>query len=634
MEQIRVLLVDDQSVAADLAASYLERVEESISTVTEDSAEAGLSRLADESFDCVVSDYDMPDSNGLEFLDSVRELEPRLPFILFTGKGSEEIASEAISAGVTDYLQKETGTEQYEVLANRVENAVSQHRAEVEAEEANEQMRRTYRRITDAFYALDDDWQITYVNEQAEDFFDRPHEELVGKNLREAFPKTVGEDFYDAYSRALETQEPITFKTESVFQPGRWVEERVFPSEDGLSVYFRDVTERRRREQTLSALHEVTRELMQAETDREIADVVCRVSDTVLDFPGTSVRLYDEEEDALVNVALGGKIAEHVDSLPSLPVGDHPHGRAFREGETVTYDVKEDDPYNYDPLQRAMYVPMGDHGVLSVGKSEDEPFDDANVQFAEILTENARAAFDRAERERELRERERDLERQNERLEEFASVVSHDLRNPLNVARGHLELARETDREESYEKVESAHDRMAALIDDLLTLAREGQSVGETEEVALEPVAERAWENVATSDATLDVQDLGSVEADEARLCNLFENLFRNSVEHASTSSQTQSAENVEGGASADVVERDAVMVTIDSFDSGFAVADDGPGIPEDVRERVLDFGYSTADDGTGLGLAIVREIAAAHGWELSIEESETGGARFEFSTK
>lgn len=180
----------------------------------------------------------------------------------------------------------------------------------------------------------------------------------------------------------------------------------------------------------------------------------------------------------------------------------------------------------------------------------------------------------------------------------------------------------------------------------MLALAREGQSVGETEEVALAPVARRAWSNVATNGATLDVNELGAVEADEARLCNLFENLFRNSVEHSSTNNRASPDDSVEHGSTgdhptseittdraSDVVERDPVTVSIDTCESGFAVTDDGPGIPADVRERVLDFGYSTADDGTGLGLAIVREIAAAHGWELSIEESESGGARFAFST-
>jgi PAS domain S-box-containing protein len=402
MSSIRVLLVDDRPSVADLTATYLERVSDGISVSVEESAEGGLDRLRTESFDCVVSDYEMPDSDGLEFLADVRELESELPFILFTGKGSEEIASEAISAGVTDYLQKGSGSEQYEVLANRVENAVAQHRAQEEARAANEQMRRMHSRITDAFFALDDDWQITYVNEQAADFFEREPEDLVDKDLRDAFPESVGAEFYEAYTEALETQEPVTFETESVFQPGRWVEERVFPSTDGLSIYFRDVTERRRREQTLSALHDATRELMHAETEREIAAIVTRVADTVLDFPGTGMRLYDPEKDALVSLAVGGEDSEDVGERPTFDVDDSPHGRAYREGETNTFEVDEETACDLGPFARTMYVPMGEHGVLSVGKHEDAPFDESSVKFAEILAENARAALDRTDGETEV----------------------------------------------------------------------------------------------------------------------------------------------------------------------------------------------------------------------------------------
>jgi PAS domain S-box-containing protein len=401
MASIRVLLVDDRPSVADLTATYLERVSDDISVCIEESAEDGLDRLRNESFDCVVSDYEMPESDGLEFLADVRELEADLPFVLFTGRGSEEIASEAISAGVTDYLQKGSGRERYEVLANRVENAVAQYRAQREAREATEQMRRMYRRITDAFFALDEDWQITYVNEQAADFFECDFDDLVGEDLRDAFPESVGAEFYEVYAEALETQEPVTFETESVFKPGRWVEERVFPSEDGLSVYFRDETERRRREQTLNALHDATPELMQAETEQEIAGIVTRVADTVLDFPGTGMRLYDPEREVLVSLAVGGENSEDVGERPNFDVDDSPHGRAFRESETTTFEVGEETDYDLGPFARTMYVPIGEYGVLSVGKHEDAPFAESSVQFVEILAENARAALDRADRETE-----------------------------------------------------------------------------------------------------------------------------------------------------------------------------------------------------------------------------------------
>jgi len=220
----------------------------------------------------------------------------------------------------------------------------------------------------------------------------------------------------------------------------------------------------------------------------------------------------------------------------------------------------------------------------------------------------------------------RELEAQKERLEEFASVVSHDLRNPLNVASGHLALAREETENEHLEQTAAALDRMETLIDDLLTLAREGRQITDTEVVSLETVVDAAWSTVDTRAASLETDVDGQIRADGSRLHQLFENLFRNAVEHGSTSPESQARQ--------DAVEHstETVTVTVERWTDGFAVADDGPGIPDDRRERVFETGYSTSDSGTGFGLRIVEQIVAAHGWEIQVTESASGGARFEIT--
>ncbi|MFB6173455.1 MAG: histidine kinase N-terminal 7TM domain-containing protein [Halobacteriales archaeon] len=202
----------------------------------------------------------------------------------------------------------------------------------------------------------------------------------------------------------------------------------------------------------------------------------------------------------------------------------------------------------------------------------------------------------------------RELERQNERLERFASVVSHDLRNPLSVAKGHLDMAREDGDGESLGTVADALDRMETLIEDLLALARQGQTADETEPVALGPLLEESWNVVAAPEADLIVEGEATVLADPDRLRQLLENVIRNAVEH--------------GGAD--------VTIRAGALEGGFYLEDDGPGIPEDEREAALEWGYSTENDGTGFGLAIVDAIADAHGWELSVTAAEAGGARFE----
>jgi PAS domain S-box-containing protein len=225
-------------------------------------------------------------------------------------------------------------------------------------------------------------------------------------------------------------------------------------------------------------------------------------------------------------------------------------------------------------------------------------------------------------------ERQRELERKNEQMEGFASVVSHDLRNPLTVAAGYVETIESvTDDDVVLEyaaEVSDAHDRMETLIEDILTMAREGETVEDPEPVSLWTVARSAWRTVDTGAMTLEPADDATTDAvvlgDADRLQRLFENCFRNAREHAG----------------------DDVTVTIgaDSFDTETVlspdaravwVADDGPGIPESEREAVLEEGYTTDEDGTGFGLAIVREIAEGHGWSVSVGESAAGGAVFRF---
>jgi PAS domain S-box-containing protein len=255
---------------------------------------------------------------------------------------------------------------------------------------------------------------------------------------------------------------------------------------------------------------------------------------------------------------------------------------------------------------------------------------DGNVRYIEMSVQaiaynGEQAHLGSARDVTERRQRKRKVERQNERLKEFASVVSHDLRNPLNVAQGHLELAHETGEDRHFEKTGSALERIKSLIEDLLKLARQGQDVSETEQVDLETVVRRAWSTVSTGDASLDLAaDLGDVEADDGRLQELFENLFRNAVEHVGDSVTVRVGVLGDPG-------RDSTPPH--GGRDGFYVEDDGPGIPEDERDKVFEHGHTTAEDGWGLGLSIVSSIVDAHGWDVTATESGDGGARFEIST-
>ena len=204
----------------------------------------------------------------------------------------------------------------------------------------------------------------------------------------------------------------------------------------------------------------------------------------------------------------------------------------------------------------------------------------------------------------------RELEEQNERLDAFARIVSHDLRNPLSVIAGYAEIASETGEKRHFDVIQRTVTNMTTFLEDLLELSLRGETVTELEPVSLAAVVDELDADIRDDDLTATSADDAVVLADPGRLKQVFDNLLRNARDH------------VDG----------PVSVTIGTLPDGFYVEDDGPGIGVENREEVFDLGFTTSGAGTGLGLAIVRDIVEAHGWSIAAVESESGGARFEIT--
>ncbi|WP_267639775.1 PAS domain-containing sensor histidine kinase [Haloarchaeobius amylolyticus] len=361
-------------------------------------------------------------------------------------------------------------------------------------------------------------------------------------------------------------------------------------------------------ETQLAALSEASRDLFEAEDPKVIAKTTVNVAQNVFDQSFVGVWTRDGDTGPLEPLA-GTDGLRVLTGHESLTLPDIKQGTfemsVFERRERVLvedFGSTANRAHPELPLSVVLLVPLGDRGLLVAGVPHSGQFGDPSVELLTILGRNAGAALEQASQRRELRER-------NERLDEFTSIVSHDLRSPLSVIIANTELARETAEVSYLDDVERAARRMDRLIDELLTLSREGQDIGAVEPVSLATVATLAWSSIPAPDATLEVTADTTVEADPERFQTLFENLFRNALDHGP----------------------DDVHITVGVTDDCFFVADDGPGIPPEKRETVFERGFTTDADGTGFGLAIVQRVADAHGWAVDLTESADGGARFEF---
>ncbi|MFB6254579.1 MAG: response regulator [Halobacteriaceae archaeon] len=628
-----VLHIDDEPDFAEMAAEFLEREDDRLVVETATSAKKGLDSLKEQDIDCIVSDYDMPEMNGIKLLKSIREEHPNIPFILYTGKGSEEVASEAISADVTDYLQKESGTEQYELLANRITNAVAQTRAKQRAEEqarilsilrdVNQALVQstTQNEIEDAvtdILASSEGYQISWIGE-----YDTNHDRVVPRTIAGISENTVSpintsdiDPSDSAILRSAATHE-ITVTSEPGTTFTVWDTNDLRPDYDaGIVIPLVYRSER----YGLLVLYATDGDIInEAERDmlEELAGDIGQAMYTAatrqdLQLHQTAVKTVPEgvfilDEDATIEL-INESAANLLDRDPSSVQGEafptFVEAGIFDEGIIDWYLDSVREMLSSQSERDEAWYETNIH--LQSGESRHIEIHLTLRPYEETYRGTVGVIRDITDR----KHREQALEQKNERLEKFASIVSHDLRSPLNVAQGRLELVNEECNSDHLDDVIQAVDRSIDIIDDLSTLAEEGYSNLEIESVKLADMVSRCWQNVETADATLYIETEQIIRADPSQLQQLLENLIGNAVEH--------------GGQD--------ISIRVGALEDGFYVADDGSGIPDKDREKVFEEGYSTTEGGTGLGLSIVKDIVTEHTWEIELLASSEGGARFEIT--
>ncbi len=592
---IRVRCVGPDGDRLDRVADRLGSERTRLATSTATDVDGVVEAVATDRVDCVVSDHRPPEFDGLAVLERVRSIDESLPLVLFTAHGNEATAGAAIERNVSGYVSETAESDQYTALSDRIENAVDRYREGTgltDQKSGLELAETLFNNTQDALFVIDvtdESFRLERINPAYERLSVLSNEALSGRTLTDAFGEQEGGEILDRYRACVEAREPLEYEEEvSVPSSGPHWETRISPvvvddRVEKLVGATRNITERKREKQELERTGEFLSQIQR----------VAGIGGWELDERTETVRWTAEL------YRIHGLPPEYEPTVAEAVDFCHP---ADRERVQTAYERLSTEG---DPFDLELRLNTDDSGTRWI-RSRGAPWYDGGERVGARGT-----VQDITER----KEREAALERTNDRLDEFASVVSHDLQNPLVVAQGSLGLYRDSGAEADFERVRAAHERIGALITDLLTLAREGQHVTETSGLALGEQVARAFELIPSDDATLDLAVDGyTIEADEARLGQLLDNLLGNAVRH--------------GGPGV------TVRVGLLDHDAGFYVADDGPGIPAANRDAVFEHGYSTGSEGTGLGLAIVRGIAAAHGWQVGVTDSALGGARFDVRTE
>jgi len=374
--------------------------------------------------------------------------------------------------------------------------------------------------------------------------------------------------------------------------------------------------ERQRFEERLEGLHEISQQLLAAETTTDVANITIEMIVELFNLPVSAFWKYDANQDVLRPVTETDEAIRIVGEAPTFERGDALLWKSFDSGEIRNYEDLAEQPGANNPetpLRSEVHVPCGTHGIITSSATEPRAFDEIDIESLRLLEALVTEAITAVKREEQLAERGEALQRQNDRLEEFADVVAHELRNPMTGAVGFLEIARKTNESQHFERVEQSLERMEELIDELLMIARGDRQAVNIRTLSLQPIVEEAWSYTDAPKATLSADDpLGEIQADDTRLLQLFGNLFRNSVEHGGDDV------TVEVGPLAD--------------EEGFYVADDGPGFSDKQRTEIEALGDTDEMSGIGIGLMSVVDVVEAHGWDLSVPATDQG-ARIEIRT-
>ena len=668
---LRLLLIDDNEHDRALIVYKLKSEFPDLQVEQVTKAEDFHQALSAGNFEFVITDYRVRWNDGVALLQDIKSRYPKCPVIMFTDSGTQEIAVEAMKAGLDDYIIK--SAKHYVRLPVAVRSILQrleqQERAEKALQEANQRCADILESVTDAFCALDQQFRFTYVNRKSEQILLKTQAELLGKNIWEEYPEAVGSVFYQKYHEAATTKLPVQFEA---FCPhlDMWLEVRVYPREDGLTIYCHDISDRKRsesereqflaREQAARAEAEAQerRSTFLAEASRLLASsldyrttltsvatiAVPTLADwcfvdiieknlTVFDNP--IIVAFDPEKEALIR--------ELRERYPPPVDADFGAPKVLRTGQpemvteipesfvlSIAQDAEHLSLMRQLNAQSYMIVPLiaGQRKLGTMAFVLGQPerrYQKADLAMATELAQRAAIAIDNAMLYQEAWEA-------NRIKDEFLAIVSHELRTPLNSMLGWAKLLRQgklnqATAAKALETIERNAEVQKKLIEDILDVSRivQGKIRLNLRPLHLIPVIDAVSESIRPIAQAKAIQfqsvldpNVAQVTGDADRLQQVLWNLLSNAVKFTPS-----------GGRIEIRLEQVNSMAQITVSDTGAGIsADFLPYVFE--RFRQADGTSTRANGGLGLGLAIVRHLVEMHnGTVYATSDGEGLGATF-----
>lgn len=536
------------------------------------------------------------------------------PLIIVTDKScTEEEVNTYFEEGVDDILEF-SKTMSSQLLQHKIKQTIQSTRQRESEVLLN--------RVTDSYFSLDTQYRFQKYNQSGFELLRKATSKQItadsikGKELWTVVPDLLETEFEEEFVYAMEQKEERHFT--SYYDPlDLWAEISVYPSSTGLSVFLKDVTEKKQleieREENLEVLFSLYN--LAADTELSHKDRIKEAVRLGREMLGLSYGFVTQITDGEQIIEFCQNEIEHegLSEGAVCPVDETYCQHILDKAEPLTIEnASESTVVNtpeYERFELNSYISQkividGEvYGTLCFaddGNKETE-FTDVELAITELLSGWVSYEIQRKHTQDKLQEK-------NEQLEAFAGFISHDLRNPLSIAQGYLNMELKQRESENLQKVKNAHERIDGLISNLLDLTRTADLIQSTEQVSLEEIAIDSWSNLQTYDSEIQVQTTKTIAANYDKLLNVFENLYKNAIEH----------------------NNDPVTITVGDTPSGFYIQDDGTGVG---TEDIFEYGVSGSGS-TGLGLSIVQKIVEAHGWEVELDSSYTDGARFVITTE